>query len=91
MPRGGWRFSIKYYSTLTITVVQFGQGFKDMSPPTKVLMKLSADKRISIRRHQVLSWMMDNIHLRTDSAGNIKPNKAKSSEKIGYCGYDHSP
>ena len=47
------------------TVVPFGQGFKDMSPPTKVLR-----------------WMMDNIYIRTDPAGNIKPDKEKSTEKI---------
>nr|WP_264291076.1 phage terminase family protein [Brevibacterium sp. Marseille-P9724] len=26
--------------------------------------------------------MVDNIHVRTDPAGNIKPNKQKSTEKI---------
>ena len=26
--------------------------------------------------------MMDNIYIRTDPAGNIKPDKAKSTEKI---------
>jgi phage terminase large subunit-like protein len=26
--------------------------------------------------------MMDNIHVRTDPAGNIKPDKQKSTEKI---------
>ena len=26
--------------------------------------------------------MMDNIHVRTDPAGNIKPDKEKSTEKI---------
>ncbi len=64
------------------TVVPFGQGFKDMSPPTKELMKLALEKRIAHGGHPVLSWMMDNIHIRTDPAGNIKPDKAKSTEKI---------
>lgn len=32
--------------------------------------------------HPVLRWMMDNIFIRTDPAGNIKPDKEKSSEKI---------
>ena len=27
-------------------------------------------------------WMMDNIFIRTDPSGNIKPDKEKSSEKI---------
>jgi phage terminase large subunit-like protein len=30
----------------------------------------------------VLLWMMDNINISTGLAGNIKPDKAKSSEKI---------
>ena len=29
------------------TVVPFGQGFKDMSPPTKELMKLTLEQRIA--------------------------------------------
>ena len=53
-----------------------------MSPPTKELMKLALEKRIAHGGHPVLSWMMDNIHIRTDPAGNIKPDKAKSTEKI---------
>ena len=32
--------------------------------------------------HPVLRWMMDNIFIRTDPAGNIKPDKEKSTEKI---------
>lgn len=64
------------------TVVPFGQGYKDMSPPTKELMKLVLEKRIAHGGNPVLSWMMDNIHVRTDPAGNIKPDKEKSTEKI---------
>jgi phage terminase large subunit-like protein len=30
----------------------------------------------------VLRWMMDNIYIRTDPAGNIKADKEKSTEKI---------
>ena len=30
----------------------------------------------------VLYWMLDNIYVRTDPAGNIKPDKEKSTEKI---------
>ncbi len=64
------------------TVVPFGQGFKDMSPPTKELMKLVLEQRIAHGGHPVLRWMMDNIYIRSDPAGNIKPDKAKSTEKI---------
>ena len=64
------------------TVVPFGQGFKDMSPPTKELMKLVLEEKVAHGGHPVLRWMMDNIFIRTDPAGNIKPDKEKSTEKI---------
>ena len=64
------------------TVVPFGQGFKDMSPPTKELMKLVLEQKIAHEGHPVLRWNMDNIFIRTDPAGNIKADKEKSTEKI---------
>ena len=64
------------------TVVPFGQGFKDMSPPTKELMKLVLEQKIAHSGHPVLHWMMDNVCARTDPAGNIKMDKEKSTEKI---------
>lgn len=67
---------------LGFTVVPFGQGYKDMSPPTKELMKLTLEKKIAHGGHPTLTWMMDNIYVRTDPAGNIKPDKEKSTEKI---------
>lgn len=64
------------------TVVPFGQGFKDMSPPTKELMKLTLEQRIAHGGHPVLRWNMDNIFIRQDPAGNIKADKEKSTERI---------
>ena len=67
---------------LGFTVVPFGQGFKDMSPPSKELMKLTLEEKIAHGGQPVLRWMMDNIFIRTDPAGNIKPDKEKSTERI---------
>ena len=67
---------------LGFTVVPFGQGFKDMSPPSKELMKLALEGKIQHGGNEVLAWMVDNIHIRQDPAGNIKPDKQKSTEKI---------
>ena len=64
------------------TVVPFGQGFASMSPPTKELMRLVLEQKIAHGGHPVLRWNMDNIYIRTDPAGNIKADKAKSTEKI---------
>ena len=58
------------------------QGFVSMNPPTKKLMKLVLEKKIALGGHPVLRWNMDNICIRTDHAGNIKADKAKSTEKI---------
>jgi phage terminase large subunit-like protein len=53
-----------------------------MSPPTKELMKLTLEGRIAHGGHKVLRWMMDNVYVRQDPAGNIKMDKEKSTEKI---------
>jgi len=67
---------------LGFTVVPFGQGYKDMSPATKELMKLTLEQKIAHGGNKVLRWMMDNVYVRTDPAGNIKMDKEKSTEKI---------
>ena len=36
----------------------------------------------SAKQNPVLLWMMDNIYIRTDPAGNVKADKEKSTEKI---------
>lgn len=65
-----------------VEVVPFGQGFASMSPPTKELLNLVLAKRIRHGGHPVLRWMADNMVVRQDPAGNLKPDKSKSSEKI---------
>ncbi len=73
---------VQNLENMGFTVVPFGQGFKDMSPPTKELMKLVLEQKIAHGGHPVLRWNMDNIYIRTDPAGNIKADKEKSTEKI---------
>ena len=76
------RLNSDFFNSMGFTVVPFGQGFASMSPPTKELMKLTLEQRIAHGGHPVLRWMMDNIFIRTDPAGNIKADKEKSTEKI---------
>ncbi len=64
------------------TMVPFGQGFRDMSPPTKELMRLVLEHRLCHGGHPVLRWNMDNAYVRTDPAGNLKLDKEKSTEKV---------
>lgn len=57
-----------------------------MSPSYKELMKLTLEKKIAHGGNPVLRWMMDNIYVKTDPAGNIKFDKEKSTEKIDGAG-----
>lgn len=45
-------------------------------------MKLTLERKLAHGGNSVLNWMMDNIYVRTDPAGNIKAYKEKSTEKI---------
>ncbi|MDO4659789.1 terminase large subunit [Streptococcus sp.] len=65
-----------------LTMVPFGQGYKDMSPPSKEFYKLMMEGKIQHGGHPVLKWMAQNVVMRQDPAGNIKPDKEKSIEKI---------
>jgi phage terminase large subunit-like protein len=64
------------------TLVGFGQGFASMADPTKELLRLVLGQKLAHGGHPVLRWMADNMMVSTDAAGNVKPNKAKSREKI---------
>ena len=64
------------------TLVGFGQGFVSMSPPTKEVERLVLQGKIRHGNNPVMRWMMDNVMIVTDAAGNIKPDKKKSRQKI---------
>jgi len=59
-----------------------GMGFVSQSAPTKWLEKLILAKQINHAGNPVLRWMLSNVHISEDPAGNIKLNKAKSKDKI---------
>ena len=63
-------------------VVPIGQGFASMSPPMKELEGKIAGKGLAHGNNPVLNWMADNIVARMDPAGNIKPDKSASRERI---------
>ena len=60
----------------------FGQGFVSLSAPSKQLEALILGKEIIHDNNPVLKWMIANTVMEEDAAGNIKPSKKKSSEKI---------
>jgi len=63
-------------------VIGFGQGFQSMSAPTKELEKLLLGRKIRHGGNPVARWMAANVVVRQDPAGNMKPDKERSAEKI---------
>jgi phage terminase large subunit-like protein len=63
-------------------LVQFGQGYRSMSPAMKETEKLILAEQLAHGNNPVLNWMASNLVVREDPAGNIKPDKEKSKEKI---------
>lgn len=63
-------------------LVQMGQGFASMSGPTKEFLRLVA---AGLYRHGgggLIRWQAGNLIVRTDPAGNLKPDKSRSADKI---------
>lgn len=60
----------------------FGQGYASMSAPTKELLSLVASGRLLHGGNPVLRWMAQNVAGEQDAAGNMKPSKKKSHERI---------
>lgn len=63
-------------------MVEFGQGYRSMSEPTKELERLIISKQLAHGGHPVLRWMASHVAAEMDPAGNIKASKKKSTERI---------
>lgn len=63
-------------------MIPVGLGYVSMNAPTKELMTLTLSKKIEHGGHPVLRTHADNLVVRTDPAGNLKPDKEKATQKI---------
>lgn len=65
-----------------LTMVEMRQGFASLSAPSKELVRLVLARQLAHGGNPVLRWMADNAAARQDPAGNVKPDKARSSGRI---------
>lgn len=65
-----------------IDVVAFRQGYGSMSSPAKSFQTHVIAGDFNHQGNPVLAWCVSNTVIDTDPAGNIKPTKAKSTERI---------
>jgi len=73
---------VQELTELGVAVVPFGQGFASMAGPSKELLRLVLAGKLEHGGNPVMRWMADNAVVKTDPAGNIKPDKAKSTQRI---------
>jgi phage terminase large subunit-like protein len=65
-----------------IEMVPVRQGFVSLNYPSKELEKLLFARKLNHGGNPVLEWMAGNVATETDAAGNIKPSKKTSRERI---------
>lgn len=65
-----------------LTMVEFGQGFLSMGAPTSELLRMVKAGELQHGGNPVLRWNASNLSVAMDAAGNMKPDKEHSAEKI---------
>ena len=65
-----------------IPMSPLGQGFVSLSAPTKTYEREIIAKNVIHNNNKCMTWCMSNVAIQEDAAGNIKPAKNKSKEKI---------
>lgn len=65
-----------------LPLVQHGQGFQSMASPTAEFERLVIGGQLEHFGHPIARWNAGNVAVQTDAAGNIKPDKEKSTERI---------
>lgn len=65
-----------------INLFGMGQGFLSMAVPVKEFEKRLLERKLNHGGNPILRWMAGNVAVKTDPAGNLKPDKAESQGKI---------
>lgn len=68
--------------SIGLPMIQVRQGFGSLSAPSKLLDTLVQSGAILHGENRALDWCMSNAAIEQDSAGNIKPSKVRSQDKI---------
>jgi len=63
-------------------MIPIGQGFQSLNAPTKYLETLILNRQLNHGGNPLLRWNFDNVMMTQDPAGNIKPDKSKSNQRI---------
>jgi len=61
-----------------LKMVEFGQGYSSMSPPTKELLNLALSKKVRQGGNPVLRWMADSVEVKQN-----RPEISNHPNRIG--------
>jgi phage terminase large subunit-like protein len=67
---------------IALPLKPFGQGFKDLAPATAAFETRVLNGRLIHDGNPVVTWALSNVALERDAAGNAKPSKRRSHERI---------
>ena len=65
-----------------VLMAPIGMGYASQSAPLRELERLILEKKLIHEGDPVLRWMIRNVMIQRDPAGNIKLDKARSQDKI---------
>ena len=65
-----------------LSLVEFGQGFLSMGPASAEFLRLLIGRELQHGGNPIATWCASNVSVRKDPAGNEKPDKERSTEKI---------
>jgi len=63
-------------------MLDYGQGYLSMSSPTETLLRYTKSSQWRHGSHPITRWCAENLVCVRDPAGNYKPDKERSAEKI---------
>lgn len=64
-----------------LKIFEVPQNYPHLSEPSQIVEALIKGQRIHHDGHKVLRWTWENVSVKTDDAGRIKPVKAKNAAK----------
>jgi phage terminase large subunit-like protein len=63
-------------------MVQFGQGFASFQSPVRDFLRMVLSRELRHDGNPVMNWQIGNLTFAQDPAGNQKPDKETSGDKI---------
>lgn len=73
---------VQHMNAAGMKTLPVGMGYGSMSAPTKEFLKIILSGKFRHGDNPVMSWQADNLAVMQDTAGNVKPAKNASGDKI---------